>query len=609
MAAEEFVLIPKHTYIREQPHASQVLFNSSIKHKKPQLSYLNRMRPLIPTKQNSVSTETLPLPLPPTPPSTPIVDPGEQSTGLLTEDETNQYQEGGEEEEKRIVDEKERKDNKINYERILLQLQIMEDKKFTRAKNILEVIKSSTRVSINAMDETIYVDNVPTGLKAASFLYDIQQQTKILHNPAYIMILSALELTEESVINKYAKHAVQSKIKEQAQRRTKSPTKSPSTSGKTKTLDSSKPSSSSKQTKRLKTRKKATTERVKEREKDEDDTKSYGTPYNDSDSSTSEKTETKVKDGKPTPTEEKLLKKSYTDKGPALFGSVKTLKATTVIPRQKVKHFLHTEPSYTKYRTVRRKIARLKVIVYDINEIWSIDLAYVDKLAKYNKDIKYLLVAVDCMSRYLRVQPLKSKYATTTAEAFNQMITTEKPKKVWVDKGTEFKGSFKTLCEKKGIKTYTTESEKKSAFAERNIRSLKSLIYKYLEDKWTYSYIDKLQDFVNTINSRTNGVIKLAPNKVTKKDVRRLISLRAEQSLKLVRRPKLYVGDFVRIAKIDIPFRKGYKQSFTDEVFEIFDIPTRNPPTYNLIDADREPIERKFYEPELIRVLEKEGSS
>ena len=130
-----------------------------------------------------------------------------------------------------------------------------------------------------------------------------------------------------------------------------------------------------------------------------------------------------------------------------------------------------------------------------------------------------------------------------------------------------------------------------------------------MEDKWTYSYIDKLQDFVNTINSRTNRVIKLAPNKVTKKDVPRLISLRAEQSLKLVRRPKLYVGDFVRIAKIDIPFRKGYKQSFTDEVFEIFDIPTRNPPTYNLIDADREPIEGKFYEPELIRVLEKEGSS
>ena len=53
--------------------------------------------------------------------------------------------------------------------------------------------------------------------------------------------------------------------------------------------------------------------------------------------------------------------------------------------------------------------------------------------------------------------------------------------------------------------------------------------------------------------------------------VPRLISLGAQQLLKLVRRPTLYVGDFVRLAKVDIPYRKGYKQWFTDEVFEIFD--------------------------------------
>ena len=340
MATEEFVLFSKHTYIREQPHASQVLLNSSIKHKKPQLSYLNRMRPLIPPKQNSVLTETLPVPLPPTPPLTPLVDSGEKSTGLLSEDEINQYLEGGEEEEKRIVDEKERKEYKINYERILLQLQIMEDKKFMRAKNILEVIKSSTRVSINAMDEKIYVDNVPTGLKAASFLYDIQQQTKILHNPASIMILSALEFTEESVINKYAKHAVQSKIKEQAQPRTKSATKSPSTSGKTKTPDSSKPSSSSKQTKRIKKK-----ERKPPRKESKKERKTKTTlnrtirPVTIQILQHQKRRRRKGRDGKPTPTEEKFLKKSYTDKGPALFGSVKILKATTAISGRKVKHF------------------------------------------------------------------------------------------------------------------------------------------------------------------------------------------------------------------------------------------------------------------------------
>ena len=36
---------------------------------------------------------------------------------------------------------------------------------------------------------------------------------------------------------------------------------------------------------------------------------------------------------------------------------------------------------------------------------------------------------------------------------------------------------------KKGIHLYTTESETKSAFAEKNIHWLKNIIYKYLEEK------------------------------------------------------------------------------------------------------------------------------
>ena len=170
------------------------------------------------------------------------------------------------------------------------------------------------------------------------------------------------------------------------------------------------------------------------------------------------------------------------------------------------------------------------------------------------------------MSRYLRVQPLKSNYATTTAAAFKLILTTKQPKKVWVDNGTEFKGSFEALCWT-GMKIKSTESEKKTAFAERRISSLENFVYKYLEDKWKYSYLDKLQDFVNAINSRTIRVTNLSPNKVTKKDVPRLISLRAEQSLKSVRPLKPYVGDYVRLAKVDLSFRKGYKQSFSDEVF------------------------------------------
>ena len=248
------------------------------------------------------------------------------------------------------------------------------------------------------------------------------------------------------------------------------------------------------------------------------------------------------------------------------------------------------------------KIARLKVIAYDINEFWSLDLAHVDKLSKQNACIKYLLIAVDCLSRFLRVEPLKSKYATTTAEAFKQMIKQKQPKKIWVDAGTEFMGNFKTACQRRNIEIYQTFSEKKSAFAERNIRSLKNIIYKYLEEKWTYSYISQLKNFVQTINSRVNRVTKIAPNKVTKKDVPYLLSLNTIASEKLVSRPKFRIGDFVRISKVDLPFRKGYKQTFTNEVFEIYNIPTTSPPTYSLIDSNQDPIRGKFYQLKLVKV-------
>ena len=258
--------------------------------------------------------------------------------------------------------------------------------------------------------------------------------------------------------------------------------------------------------------------------------------------------------------------------------------------------------SHTKYRQTNHKFPRLKVIAYDINEIWSIDVAYVDKLAKYNNGIKYLLVAVDVLSRYLRVVPMRSKSAPDTAKAFKKMIEKVKPQKIWSDKGTEFKGAFKVLCDEEGIETYTTASETKSAFAERNIRSLKNIMYKHMENKWTYQYINKLAQFVQTINSRVNRVTKLAPNKVSKKHVPDLISIAAKQSSKFVKKPKFKVRDTVRIAKEDLPFKKGYKQSFTDETFTIINIPTFNPPTYNLRDQSGEIIKGKFYEPELVKV-------
>ena len=73
------------------------------------------------------------------------------------------------------------------------------------------------------------------------------------------------------------------------------------------------------------------------------------------------------------------------------------------------------------------------------------------------------------------------------------MIKYKQPEKLWVDDDTEFLGAHKALCTEGGILLYSTFREKKSAYAERSIISLKYKIYRYLEEKWTYSYLDNFR--------------------------------------------------------------------------------------------------------------------
>ena len=60
-------------------------------------------------------------------------------------------------------------------------------------------------------------------------------------------------------------------------------------------------------------------------------------------------------------------------------------------------------------------------------------------------------------------------------------------------------------------------SETKPAFAERTIRSLKNILYRYMDDNG-YNYIQKLTQFVTTLNSRTNCSIDLIPKNVKNSD-------------------------------------------------------------------------------------------
>ena len=234
------------------------------------------------------------------------------------------------------------------------------------------------------------------------------------------------------------------------------------------------------------------------------------------------------------------------------------------------------------------------------NEIWCMDLAYVDKLAKENNGVKYLLVRQDLFDRTVNAKGMKTKDSQETVKAFSAMITKRnRPKKIWVDKGTEFDGAFKKFCAVEGIKIYSTMSETKAAFAEPTIPSLKNIFYRYMED-YGYKYIHKLPPFFTALNSRPNSSIDMRSNTVKNCD---FMSILYSKPLREGKKPIFKTGDRVRISKYDFLFCKCYKPQFTREVFETKTIATRKTPTYTIKDEQGKIIQGKIYQKELNKVI------
>ena len=297
--------------------------------------------------------------------------------------------------------------------------------------------------------------------------------------------------------------------------------------------------------------------------------------------------------------ERQKLQNLYT-RGFAAYGSVRNLSKASKLPESTVRKFLHSKTSYTRFTQATRKFKRTRAFARFKNEIWCLDLAFVDKLASENNGVKYLLVRQDIFDRTVDARGIRKKGAKETLDAFKKMITKKnRPKKLWVDAGTEFAGDFKKFCKNEGITIYSTMSEKKAAFAERTIRSLKNIIYRYMED-YGFKYIHKLAQFVSTLNSRSNRSIKMKPKDVKNSD---FLSILYNKPLMHYKKPRFSVGDSVRISKQDLPFRKGYKPQFTLEVFQIVGVASKKPPTYTIKDEQDEIIRGKFYEQELIKVI------
>ena len=88
----------------------------------------------------------------------------------------------------------------------------------------------------------------------------------------------------------------------------------------------------------------------------------------------------------------------------------------------KVREFFHSKTSYTRFTQATRKIKIIRAFPRFKNEIWCMDLAYVDKLSKDNNSVNYLLVRQDLFDRTVDPNGMKTKDSKETVKTFSKRI-------------------------------------------------------------------------------------------------------------------------------------------------------------------------------------------
>src|SRR6218665_2633747 len=131
---------------------------------------------------------------------------------------------------------------------------------------------------------------------------------------------------------------------------------------------------------------------------------------------------------------------------------------------------------------------------------------------------------------------------------------------------------------------------------------MREKMFKYFTANSTRRYIDVLDSMVAQYNATRHSSMKMSPKDASMKKNKTIVwrNLNSINNLnsKLIK-PKLSVGDKVRITKKKTTFENGYTARWTEEIFTVIKILYSDPPTYKISDYNGEEIRGTFYEQDL----------
>lgn len=262
-----------------------------------------------------------------------------------------------------------------------------------------------------------------------------------------------------------------------------------------------------------------------------------------------------------------------------------------------------------------------QVIVSGVNIQLQADLIDMQPWARQNDGFKYILLAIDCFSRFAYSQPLTTKQGQIVANALEKILDEAESridrtvKKLQTDQGLEFYNKHvRDLLKARHIQLFSTKSPTKAQMVERLIRTLRSRQERYNTHKGERRWVESFPKFVASYNKMKHSSLNnLSPAQINLSNEKQTwLHLYGDTFFKTASKQNLSlkIGDPVRLSKRKMLFEKSYYQNYTDEIFFISHISKSTRPTaYRLTDIDGQPIEGVFYKEELspIRFDEKDN--
>ncbi|XP_030750269.1 uncharacterized protein LOC115878055 [Sitophilus oryzae] len=245
-------------------------------------------------------------------------------------------------------------------------------------------------------------------------------------------------------------------------------------------------------------------------------------------------------------------------------------------PREQVVRELH--------KPARIKFKRRRFIQYGLDDTSATDLAQLDQYSRENKGYKYILVVIDCFSKYLWAKPVKSKSAPDITKAMEIILKSSNriPKswcRIMAKVLQQSVSKFDEKIQDPTLQSFTLNGN-----------------HKWLE------LLNKVTEDYNDTKHRTIG---MKPKNVDSNSEKKLLD-GVYSHIKVAGKSKFKVGDTVRISKQKHLFEKGYTPNWTTELFKVSKVKITNPVTYLLEDYQGNPISGGFYEEELQKTKQPE---